>query len=122
MRSTLGELIQCVIAHVDMPLESGPTKLLPFSQQYEQGYSQWRDEAFSAYFEESYIQYPLQKGDVVFLNPALFHAAGDNRSKDIKRIANLMQIVSCMSKPLEAGVMYKNRLHSLYAPMTHTYI
>jgi len=94
--------LQVVIAHSDMPIESGPTKLLPFSQQYEHGYLTWRDKEFSDYFEQHYIQYPFQKGDIAFLNPALFHAAGENRSQDIKRIANLMQIVSCMSKPLEA--------------------
>ena len=94
--------LQCVIAHSDMPIESGPTKLLPFSHQYEHGYMTWRDEEFSDYFESHYVQYPFQKGDIAFLNPAMFHAAGDNCSTNIKRVANLMQIVSCLSKPMEA--------------------
>lgn len=30
--------LQGAIAHTDMPVESGPTKLLPFSQRYAEGY------------------------------------------------------------------------------------
>ena len=94
--------LQCVIAHSDMPLETGPTKILPFSHQYKEGYGAWRNQQYIDYFEEHFIQYPLQKGDIAFLNPAVFHAAGENHTEDINRVANLMQIVSCMSKPLEA--------------------
>jgi len=94
--------LQCVIAHSDMSIETGPTKILPFSHQYKEGYCAWRNPKYIDYFEENYIQYPLRKGDIAFLNPAVFHAAGENRTEDINRVANLMQIVSCMSKPLEA--------------------
>ena len=34
--------LQGAIAHCDMPIESGPTKLLPFSQTYKPGYAAWR--------------------------------------------------------------------------------
>ena len=38
--------LQGAIAHCDMPVESGPTKLLPFSQAYLPGYAAWRREDF----------------------------------------------------------------------------
>ncbi|MEP3248538.1 MAG: phytanoyl-CoA dioxygenase family protein, partial [Lentilitoribacter sp.] len=82
--------LQGAIAHCNMPLECGPTKLLPFSQQYRAGYSAWRREDFRALFEDRYIQLPLAKGDALFFNPAVFHAAGANTSSGIHRMANLM--------------------------------
>jgi ectoine hydroxylase-related dioxygenase (phytanoyl-CoA dioxygenase family) len=47
------------------------------------------------------VQLPLEKGDVVFFNPALFHAAGTNRSADIKRVANLLQVSSAFGRAME---------------------
>jgi ectoine hydroxylase-related dioxygenase (phytanoyl-CoA dioxygenase family) len=43
----------------------------------------------------------VRKGDVVFFNPALFHAAGTNRSADIKRVANLLQVSSAFGRAME---------------------
>ena len=94
--------LQGAIAHCDMPVESGPTKLLPFSQMYRPGYAAWRRPEFRALFEEHYVQLPLTKGDALFFNPATFHAAGSNTSKTIQRMANLMQIGSAMGRVLEA--------------------
>jgi ectoine hydroxylase-related dioxygenase (phytanoyl-CoA dioxygenase family) len=48
------------------------------------------------------VQLPLAKGDVVFFNPAMFHGAGHNRTADVRRMANLLQISSAMGVPLEA--------------------
>ncbi|MEM8542095.1 MAG: phytanoyl-CoA dioxygenase family protein, partial [Pseudomonadota bacterium] len=48
------------------------------------------------------IQLPLAKGDALFFNPALFHAAGANTSNNIHRMANLMQISSAFGRALEA--------------------
>ena len=48
--------LQGAVAHGDMPLESGPTKLLPFSQTYRAGYAAWRREDFRALFEQRYVQ------------------------------------------------------------------
>ena len=84
--------LQGAVAHCDMPVESGPTLYLPHSQKYEPGYLAWRRPEFVAYFKEHHVQLPLAKGDAVFFNPALFHAAGHNRSADIKRMANLLQV------------------------------
>ena len=75
--------LQGAIAHCDMPIESGPTKLLPFSQLYLPGYFATHQKPFRDYFESHYVQLPLQKGDMLFFNPAVFHAAGSNVSPDI---------------------------------------
>lgn len=93
--------LQGAVAHVDMPLESGPTRLLPFSQLYPSGYLAFHDPAFSDYFEAAHIQIALEKGDAVFFNPALFHAAGENRSAKINRMANLLQISSAFGRAME---------------------
>ena len=38
----------------------------------------------------------------MFFNPALFHAAGTNRSKDVRRIANLLQVSSAFGRAMES--------------------
>ncbi|MFJ5899986.1 phytanoyl-CoA dioxygenase family protein [Streptomyces sp. NPDC093064] len=93
--------LQGAVAHCDMPVESGPTMYLPYSQRYEPGYLAWRLPAFQAYFEDHHVQLPLAKGDAVFFNPALFHAAGTNRSVDIPRMANLLQVSSAFGRAME---------------------
>ena len=93
--------LQGAVAHCDMPMESGPTLYLPHSQKYELGYLAWRLPEFREYFEHNYVQLPLAKGDVVFFNPALFHAAGTNTSADIRRIANLLQVSSPFGRAME---------------------
>jgi len=47
------------------------------------------------------VQLPLQKGDAVFFNPALLHAAGTNRSNDLQRLANLLQVSSAFGRAME---------------------
>ena len=94
--------LQGAVAHTNMPLETGPTQLLPFSQQYALGYLAWRREDFIDYFQQHAVQLPLNKGDLLFFNPALFHAAGTNRTADRQRMANLLQISSAFGKPMEA--------------------
>ncbi len=93
--------LQGAIAHCDMPVESGPTLYLPYSHSYEPGYLAWRLPEFSAYFDAHHVQLPLAKGDAVFFNPALFHAAGTNRSTDIRRMANLFQVSSAFGRAME---------------------
>jgi ectoine hydroxylase-related dioxygenase (phytanoyl-CoA dioxygenase family) len=94
--------LQGAVAHCDMPVESGPTMYLPHSQKYEPGYLAWRLPEFRAYFEAHHVQLPLAKGDAVFFNPALFHAAGTNRSSGIRRMANLLQISSAFGRAMES--------------------
>ncbi|MFH9011410.1 phytanoyl-CoA dioxygenase family protein [Streptomyces sp. NPDC017943] len=93
--------LQGAVAHCDMPVESGPTRYLPHSQKYEPGYLAWRRPEFRAYFEAHQVQLPLAKGDAVFFNPALFHAAGTNRSTGIRRMANLLQVSSAFGRAME---------------------
>lgn len=94
--------LQGAVAHSDMPVESGPTMLLPYSQRYEYGYALYRDPEFVDYFAQHAVQLPLKKGDGLFFNPALMHAAGENVSTDVQRMANLFQISSAFGKAMES--------------------
>jgi ectoine hydroxylase-related dioxygenase (phytanoyl-CoA dioxygenase family) len=94
--------LQGAVAHVDMPLESGPTLYLPHSQKYLHGYLVAERDDFRRHFEEHRVQLPLAKGDAVFFNPALLHAAGANRSRDIQRMANLLQVSSAFGRAMES--------------------
>jgi ectoine hydroxylase-related dioxygenase (phytanoyl-CoA dioxygenase family) len=93
--------LQGAIAHCDMPLVSGPTKLLPHSQKYLPGYIATLKPEFRDYFERHHVQVPLAKGDALFFNPATFHAGGENRSADIQRFANLLQVSSAYGRAME---------------------
>jgi ectoine hydroxylase-related dioxygenase (phytanoyl-CoA dioxygenase family) len=93
--------LQGAVAHVDMPVETGPTLYLPHSQKYGPGYVAYHDRAFTEYFEQHYVQLPLDKGDAAFFNPALFHGAGTNRTSDVARMANLLQVSSAFGRAME---------------------
>ena len=94
--------LQGAVAHCDMPLESGPTLYLPYSQVYLPGYLATGLPEFKAYFAEHHVQLALETGDAAFFNPALFHAAGNNRSADIRRMANLLQVSSAYGRAMES--------------------
>ena len=94
--------LQGAVAHIDMPLESGPTLYLPHSQKYRSGYLVAGDPAFQRYFDQHHVQLPLRRGDAVFFNPALIHAAGANRSQNHYRLANLLQISSAFGRAMES--------------------
>ncbi|MCH5642318.1 MULTISPECIES: phytanoyl-CoA dioxygenase family protein [unclassified Gordonia (in: high G+C Gram-positive bacteria)] len=94
--------LQGAVAHVDMPIESGPTMYLPYSQTYEPGYLAFNLPDFREHFARNYVQLPLSAGDAVFFNPALFHGAGHNVSSDIRRMANLLQISSAFGRAMDA--------------------
>ncbi|MGV0770178.1 phytanoyl-CoA dioxygenase family protein [Mycobacterium syngnathidarum] len=93
--------LQGAVAHCDMPLASGPTMLLPYSQTFEAGYIAFYRPEFIELFAAHQIQLPLAKGDAVFFNPALYHGAGTNTSTDIRRMANLLQISSPFGRAME---------------------
>lgn len=93
--------LQGAVAHCDMPVDSGPTMLLPFSQLFAGGYIAFNRQEFVDFFAEHHVQVPLAKGDAVFFNPALYHGAGSNVSADIRRIANLLQISSPFGRAME---------------------
>ena len=94
--------LQGAIAHCDMPVESGPTMLLPYSQRFTEGYVAFGRKEFQEFFAKAHVQLPLEKGDLLFFNPAVMHAAGTNRSRDIRRMANLLQIGSAFGRSIEA--------------------
>ncbi len=93
--------LQGAIAHVDATIESGPTQLLPFSQAYDAGYLAMGRADFREYFQQHNVQLPLEKGDMLFFSPALLHAAGTNRSTDIRRMVNLFQVSSAYGRAME---------------------
>ncbi|MGQ7246454.1 phytanoyl-CoA dioxygenase family protein [Halomonas sp. V046] len=109
--------LQGAVAHDDMPLESGPTQLLPHSQRYAEGYLAYRDPAFQEVFARHRVQLPLAKGDGLFFNPALFHAAGDNDSQHRRRMANLLQISSAFGRAMES-VDNARLIRKCYAALT----
>lgn len=94
--------LQGAVAHCDMPVESGPTMLLPHSQRFAGGYIAFNRPEFIDYFAHHHVQLPLVEGDAVFFNPALYHGAGANHSADIRRMANLLQISSPFGRAMEA--------------------
>lgn len=94
--------LQGAVAHVDMPVEAGPTLYLPHSQKYSHGYLACHDQEFVDYFAEHRVQLPLERGDAVFFNPALFHGAGSNVTQDVRRMANLLQVSSAFGRAMEA--------------------
>jgi ectoine hydroxylase-related dioxygenase (phytanoyl-CoA dioxygenase family) len=93
--------LQGAIAHVDAPMETGPTLLLPFSQLWDEGYLAMGRDDVRAHFAAHHVQLPLEKGDMLFFSPALLHAAGTNRTKDVKRMVNLFQVSSAYGRAME---------------------
>jgi ectoine hydroxylase-related dioxygenase (phytanoyl-CoA dioxygenase family) len=94
--------LQGAVAHCDMPVETGPTMYLPHSHKYEPGYVAFHRPEFTDYFDRHHVQLPLAKGDAAFFNPALFHGAGTNRSADVRRMANLLQVSSAFGRAMES--------------------
>lgn len=94
--------LQGAVAHSDMPVETGPTCYLPHSRKYLPGYLATQRREFGEYFETRHVQLPLCTGDAVFFNPAVIHGAGANRSRDLPRMANLLQVSSAFGRAMEA--------------------
>ncbi len=112
--------LQGAIAHSDMPLESGPTKVLPFSQQFLPGYLAAERHECIELFDTRHAQIALQKGDMLFFNPAVFHAAGENRTTDRDRFANLVQAGSMYGRTME--LLDKARMSVALYPVLHQLI
>ncbi|MEO7422909.1 MAG: phytanoyl-CoA dioxygenase family protein [Ornithinibacter sp.] len=93
--------LQGAVAHCDMPVQTGPTLYLPHSQKYSHGYLAYWLPEFQDFFLRHHVQLPLRKGDAVFFNPALLHAAGSNHTADVRRMANLLQISSAFGRAME---------------------
>lgn len=92
--------LQGAIVHCDVPVEMGPTKLLLGSQNDPDGYLTYRKAEEQKRFERDQCQIPFKKGDLIFFNPSIFHAAGGNKTPN-PRLINLLQISSALAKPME---------------------
>ena len=90
--------LQGAVAHCDMPVESGPTMLLPHSQRFTGGYLAFNRPEFVDYFAAHHVQLPLRKGDAVFFNPALAEDFGFLR----KRAGHLVSKGRFLSAQLDA--------------------
>ena len=93
--------LQGAVAHTDMPIESGPTMVLPYSQLCQAGFIAALRDDFREVFQEHKVQLPLVAGDMVFFNPAVMHGAGANETTDFQRMANLLQISSAFGRAME---------------------
>lgn len=94
--------LQGAIAHGDTPIETGPTMLLPHSQKYPGGYLIAGREDFAEFTTAHCVQVPFAKGDAIFFNPALIHGAGTNRTADVRRMVNLLQVSSAFGRAMES--------------------
>lgn len=94
--------LQGAVAHTDMPVASGPTMVLPHSQKYPLGYLAWRNPEVRDHFLLHQVQLALSKGDAMFFNPAILHAAGSNHTSDVRRTANLLQVSSAFGRAMES--------------------
>lgn len=111
--------LQGAVAHCDMPLETGPTQYLPYSQLFAHGYTHFNQAEYQQYFKQNHVQLPLNKGDAAFFNPALMHGAGSNITRDQYRMANLLQISSAFGRAMEA-VDRTAMVKALYPVLTNT--
>ncbi len=93
--------LQGAVAHCDMPEETGPTMLLPFSQQFFEGYLAFCRPEYQDWFAANHVQLPLVKGDLLFFNPAVMHGAGTNHTTDRFRLVNLLQVSSAFGRAME---------------------
>jgi len=59
------------------------------------------------------VQLPLEKGDLVFFNPAVMHGAGTNHTADRFRMVNLLQVSSAFGRAMET-VNRTRMLRALY--------
>ena len=97
--------LQGAVAHTTMPIESGPTIVLPYSQLLADGYLRYRNAELVSYFGDHAVQLELEVGDAVFFNPGLHHAAGTNHTEH-DRVGNLFQISSAMGIAMESVDRY----------------
>ncbi len=64
-------------------------------------------------FHKSMVQLELSRGDAIFFNPALFHAAGENSTTDVRRSADALQISACWGKAIRSGDSDEMRVDGL---------
>ncbi len=92
-----------VVAHTDMPVESGPPTVLPHSHKVPDGHVVWRQPDFEAFASSRAAQIALFKGDIMFVNPAVLHGAGANTTRTVRRMANVLTITSALGRPIDGS-------------------
>ena len=100
-----------------MPIESGPTILLPHSHKCGPGYLAWRQPEVIKLFAERQVQTELRAGHGAFFNPAVLHGAGTNHTAGehgIRRMGNLLQISSAIGIAL--GAVDRDRMCRVVLP------
>ena len=95
--------LQGAVAHCDMPVESGPTKLLPHSQKYPAGYVAWRRPDVIELFEERQRAAAARRRRRGVLQPGRCSTQpAPNHTNDIRRMANLLQMSSAFGRAMES--------------------
>lgn len=87
------QTLQGAVAHTDMPLECGPTRLAPFSHQFQKGYMALKNPEYISIVDKYMSQLPLKRGDAIIFNPACFHQPGINTTENARE-ACLFQIAN----------------------------
>ena len=94
--------LQGAVAHCDMPVESGPTLYLPYSQTYVPGYLATGRPEFRAYFDRHHVQLPSPRAMRPSSTRRCSTPPGTNRSADVRRMANLLQVSSAYGRAMES--------------------
>jgi ectoine hydroxylase-related dioxygenase (phytanoyl-CoA dioxygenase family) len=94
--------LQGAVAHVDVPVEAGPTMVVPHSHKFLPGFLATARPDVREYVLAHRVQLPLAAGDFLFFNPAVMHGAGTNRTADVRRMVNLFQVSSPFGKAMES--------------------
>ena len=94
--------LQGAVAHVDVPVEAGPTMVVPHSHKFLPGFLAASRPDVRDYVLAHRVQLPLAMGDFLFFNPAVMHGAGTNRTADVRRMVNLFQVSSPFGKAMES--------------------
>ena len=71
--------LQGAVAHCDMPVESGPTMLLPGSQRFAGGYIAFNRPEFVDFFAEHHVAAPVEQGRCGVLQPGAVSRCGVER-------------------------------------------
>lgn len=92
--------LQGAVAHCDMPVESGPTMYLPHSQKFEPGYLAWRLRV-PGLLRGQLHPTPARQGRCGVLQPGALPRGRTNRTADVRRMANLLQVSSAFGRAME---------------------
>lgn len=93
--------LQGIVAHSEMSDKNASLQLLPFSHQYDAGFIAVKRPEFQDYFTTNSVSLPLEKGDMVFFNPAIMHASAETEDDTDIALSNWLQISSAFGRAME---------------------